>query len=341
MDLKSAIKLAVRFAERPKAKAKDQPTIRQYVLFIPVQGLSPACLCAQNERCGILVSLDGEVPNTLIKASFLTNVAKDAKYEIVMMPAAYGGIEIKSGAATWQVPATDIPQLGWFPEIPAIPTGFRAIEGGAIERVLHAASKDEDRPALRAVNFREGYVEATDKARFARSVLPGGWRGLLPSEMFQRLPGDVEAAFTVRLAYLKGVGEVRFGQYVPAEFPDCSQLIPDIHTGYEGTVSVEALTRAARQALAVSETGSVTLALKPDRVTVSTWQADTSEPQCFQATLSATLSGEGQVLLSGKNLVAALVVIKKPAVRIRYNRPVDPLRLECAGYVEALWPMLA
>jgi hypothetical protein len=338
MDLRTAIKLAVRFAER---KAKS-PTIRQYVRFLPKAGDDhPARLCAQNAHCGVIVFLECDVPNTLVSAEFLEKVVKEAKFTIEVTMAAYGGVEFKSGPATWWVKAEEVPQLEWYPEVPTVPLEFLAIDDPALSRVVHAASKDEDRPALRTLHFGDGYVEATDKARFARASISGQWRGLLPVELFQKLPkGGMRACFTLRLAYLRFEDEIRFAPYVALPFPDCKALIPEVHQGFEAVASVESLTRAAKQALAISDTGSVTLKFEKARMVVSTWRQD-EEPKLFETVVGAYGTGEGQILVDGKNLVAALKVMGTPGVRLWYNQPMDPLRLESAGYVEVLWPMLA
>lgn len=346
MDLKAAIKLAVRFAERESKKpthgaVAQSSLLRQYVRFIPAGETEPAKLCAQNPRCGVIAFLDCDVPNTLVAAELLEKVVKEAKYGVEIVTGEYGEVVLKSGSAFWRVPPDGVPQLAWFPEVPSMPSEFRAIEGEVIDQVVHAASRDESQPALQTLHFTDGCVEATDKARFARAAISGQWRGLLPVELFQKLPkGDLRAAFTLRLAYLRCEDEVRFAPYVALPYPECRALVPVEHVGPQAIASVEALTRAAKQALAVSETGSVTLGFDGPRLVVSTWQKD-KEPKLFEATVGIHGEGEGQVLVSGKNLVAALKSMVTPSVRLRYNQPMDPLRLESAGYVEVLWPMLA
>jgi DNA polymerase III sliding clamp (beta) subunit (PCNA family) len=267
---------------------------------------------------------------------------KESKFEIQVTVAAYGGLELTSGPAKWWVRAEEIPQLEWFPQVPPVPESFQAIDDGAISRVVHAASKDEDRLNLQTLHFRKGYVEATDKARFARAPISGQWEGLLPVEIFQKLvKGDTRAAFALRLAYIQCVDEVRFAPYVGLPFPNCEELIPVEHEGFEAVVSVESLIRAAKQALAVSETGSVNLKFEGTRLIISTWRKD-KEPKLFEAVVGISWSsGDGQVLVNGKNLVAALKIIVTPSVRIGYHRPMDPLKVDTAGFTEVLWPMLA
>ena len=339
MNLKDAIKTAVRFAEKAK-----EPSVRQFVRFLPRCGDQPAKVCAQTLRCGVVVSLDEDVPNTLIKAELLAGVAKEAKASIQLVPAAYGGIEIKSGPATWWVHPEEIPQLGWFPEVPPAPAEFRALDGDAVGRVIHAASKDLDQVALRSVRFGLGYVEAIDKARYARAGLGGpqnGWVGVLPAEVFKSLPkGDLEASFAVRLAFLRVGDELRFAPYPPHPFPDCKALIPDHHEGAEAVVDVVAFRRAVKQAVDVSETGSVTLRIYPKEIVVSCWRME-GEPKLFESVVGCQATGDNQLLLSGKNLAEALKIVATPRVRLRYHRPMDPLLMECWGYAEVLWPMLA
>ena len=343
MDLKSAIKIAIRFTE----KGKGLSTIRQFVRFFPKTPTLPARLCAQSARCGVLVNVYEDIPNTLVSAAFLQKMVKDStEFSITATLSAYGGVEFKSGSSAWHWQAEMVPQLELFPEVPILPEEFSGIDGRAIERVLHAASKDPDRVNLQSLHFVDGCVEATDKARFARASLSWQEQGLLPSEMFQRLSkGSLTAAFTLRLAYIRSSAEdeIRFASYVALPFPDCKELIPAEHEGGRVIVSVKSLLHAAKQALSVSDTGSVTLRFGELKLVVSSWHKD-KEPQLFEANVClfpSNRSPDSQVLVSGKNLVAALKSLSTPTVLLCYNRPSDPLRLESAGYVEALWPMLA
>ena len=133
---------------------------------------------------------------------------------------------------------------------------------------------------------------------------------------------------------------MRFARFVVLPYPNCAAMIPPVHVGGESIVAVDQLIRAAKQAADVSETGSVVVSFAEGRVTLNSWKYE-GDPDRFEAVIAAGTRGEGSLLISGKNLAAALKEIPTPRARLQFARPVDPLRLECGGYVECLWPMLA
>jgi hypothetical protein len=98
-----------------------------------------------------------------------------------------------------------------------------------------------------------------------------------------------------------------------------------------------------KQAVDVGATGSVELEFQsPNRLRVTAWQRTDAGMRLYESEFGLLENtGTGKVLLSGKALVEALQAVHTPSVRVGYGRAVDPLRIESAGYIECLWPMLA
>lgn len=348
MELKAALKVAAKFA----AKAQE-PSGSTCVRFLPGGQGMRSMLCAQDERCGVCCYVDDEIPNTMVDAVLLSKVAREAKHAVDVETAGYGGVNIRTGQTTYFVKPEDMLPLDSFPAVPVIPQSFELMDRRPIEQVVHAASKEDKELALRTVHFTASYVEATDKYRLARVALRGGWTGLLPVEVFQNMPKgiDLGACFTQRMAYFNLGEQVRFAQYVGLTYPDCKNMIPEKHEGAEMVVGVESLLRAVKQATSVSATKNVELRFRRNQIIVSVWKQE-DDPERFEAIVQAKSLGmvegpthvtnvDGSVLISGKSLVETLKVLQTPMARVRYNRVIDPLRIESGGYIECLWPMLA
>ena len=345
MLISPAIKRAVLFIEKG-----NKEVIGAYVRLLPGSDTAKPALCAQTDRCGVVVFLEEQIPNTLIRGELLLKIARHAKTSISIESAAYGGVEIRTGAAKYSVGHEEVPDLGAYPGVPVIPntTSWQLFDMAAVARVLHAAGKDGDRKNLMAINFLPGWVEAMDGKRIARAVYKAGveHQGLLPAELFQKIPASESVGLThyQGMAFLKvGDDEIRFARYLPMDFPDAQKVIPENHTGPIASIGVEILTRAVKQVVDVGATGSVELEFQsPNRLRVTAWQRTDAGMRLYESEFGLLENtGTGKVLLSGKALVEALQAVHTPSVRVGYGRAVDPLRIESAGYIECLWPMLA
>lgn len=348
MLLNDAIQRAAKFID----KRKEAPPILRALRFIPACRGQRARVCAANSTMGIIVEVDQELPNMALPAGPLVKLSRNV---VAIKQAEDKG---NATALITVLGKADRTQSEYtlaglapseFPGFPAIPEKLHKLspyQWLAIEKVIHAAGKDLDKPELMNVSFRPTAVEATDHARVARAEVVGHWAGLVPVMLFKHWPksGMVEYDFGPHHCFWRVGGEIRFAFIQKSDrYPVLDKLIPENHEGWWNTQNVRVLGETVKKAADLSPTASVVLDFGIMGLTV---RAHAREGEGFEAKLGGALgipSGRNmqytQLLLDGKKLCEALKVMDTPKVRLCYGSVEEPLRLEAGRHIECLWPM--
>jgi DNA polymerase III sliding clamp (beta) subunit (PCNA family) len=350
MLLKDAIKRAAKFID----KTKDGPMVGKSLRLIPKHGEMPNRLYATNGLVGILVDVVQDLPNLVLPADALVKSVRDTRVISKIEDRGMNRAEVTTvGKAASDEAVYSLQGLppSEFPGFPAMPETFHTVTYWEhVSKVIHAASKDADKPELCNVHFRPTVVEATDKVRIARTEISGPWAGLVPAEVFKDWPkkyeGEVSCAFTEYHSFWKVGDEIRFGFIQKDDkYPDLAHLIPEEHEGPWVNLNVKSLIETVKKAADLSPMNAAVLDFGLMGVTIRAWS---KEELAFVAELKGSNhlpGGKGfegcQLLVSGKALVEALKVIETPKVRLCYQSSQHPLRLESSTHVECLWPMLS
>lgn len=305
----------------------------------------PARLYATDGLVSVLCDLDEDldVPNATFDSKLLAKIAREGRITSMAM-VEYGAVQVKVGASTYTLEDCGKPHnsVANFPGFPALPADWNAEPGWAeVERVLHAASKDEDDPQLMAVHFAaDGWVSATDKSRVARVRPDAPVRaGLVPIKLFKHWPKrEVFSAFSPTTAYFRiGLDELRFAHFVRGVFPDLNAFVPAVHEGHEAIVRAEDFRAACKRASALSPIKFVSLDFAPGTLTVKAWN---QHPQTFAVTLACETLGTCSMTISGPHINEALQEFDTPHLWLGYSQANKPLRLEGPSeYVELIFPM--
>lgn len=348
MLLREAIQRTSKFV----AKGKEAPAILRALRFIPSYQGQPARLYATNGVVGIIVDVGQELPNMVLPVEPLIKLCREI--EGVLSAEDQGNataVITVSGKAARDRSMYTLKGLApsEFPGFPGVPEKFTRLDyyqWSMIQKVVHAAGKDETKPDLMNVNFRPVAVEATDEYRVARADIVGPWSGLVPAQLFRHWPksGSVECAFTEFHSFWKMDSELRFAVTQHSKrYAAIEKLIPEKHDGWWMVLERKSLIELVKKAADMSPTASVFLYFGLMGLTV---RADARVGADFEATLNAGLGiPQGrcaqytEILVDGKLLGEALKVMDTPRVKLCYGTSEEPLRLESGGLVECLWPM--
>jgi len=331
MELKKAIAAALRFCAKGEGPLGG-------VRLLPSGDNQRSRLYAYNDRCGVIVEVDEDLPNMWVASEKLRAIGK-GKGEVTITPGAHGAATFSGVGFSYDVHcAIDLKE---FPGLPLLPDAFMYLDMDPILQVVHAASEDEDYPSRQTLHFTDEWVEAFDGSRLARVYTRTGVAGLLPSEMFKSWPKRQEAGvFTSKSGvYFKiGEDEIRFAPYVIGEYPDMAQVIPDSPRGCTLVVGSESLATVVKRATDVSLAPTINLSAMPGKLVVTAWEEATQ--RTFKAEVEAIGNCEGVRMLNGRNLEQTLKVVSTPNVMVRFTpNQLAPIQIESAGYVEVLWPM--
>jgi hypothetical protein len=350
MLLKEAIQRASKFS----AKGKDAPAILRALRLIPSYQGQPARLYAANGMVGVIVDVGQELPNMVLPVDPLVKLCRDITGVVSIEDKgnAKAVITVAGKAArdqsTYTLNGLAPSEFPGFPGVPEKFTRLNRYQWGTIQKVIHAAGKDDAEPEFMNVSFRPTVVEATDRSRAARAEIPGPWFGLVPAQLFKHWPKseDVACVFTEHACFWKIGEELRFAFIQQSKkYPALEKLIPEIHEGWWMVLERVSLLETVKKAADMSPTASIVLDFGLMGLTV---RADAREGVNFEAKLNAGLGiPQGQcalyteILLDGKLLGEALKVMETPRVKLCYGKSGEPLRLESGGLVECLWPMMS
>lgn len=346
---------AIQDASRFVCKGKAAPAILRALRLIPSYQGQPARLYATDGITGIIVDVGQELPNMVLPADPLVKVRRDilAIRSVEDTGNAVAEIEVVGKASkdpsTYTLEGLPPSEFPGFPAIPQTFTELSPYQWRTIQKIVHAAGKDETKPELMNISFRPTAVEATDRCRVARAEVPGPWSGLVPANLFRHWPKSVkvECAFTDYHAFWRIDGEeLRFAVIQRSEkYPPLEKLIPEDHAGWWIVLQTNALAEMVKKAADMSPTKSVVLDFGLRGLTV---RAHTREGSTFEGQLHAALGIPSEcyaqyteLLINGKMLGEVLKVVETPKVKLCYGKPQEPLRLESGGLIECLWPMLS
>lgn len=340
MNLRDAILAASKFAR------VNVPGIMSNLLLLPAQGERRARVYGLRGMVGCLVELDDgvDVPHAAPSAKLLAEVAKGCAAVDKIRLVGEGKLEIISHTEGGQKLTTHLESAtpSDFPGVPDIPESLELVaQWPEVTSLLHAVAAEKDDPELARVNFKGGWAEATDKRRIARVNIDVHWKGLIPSEVFKHWPkGDVEAGFTPDMAIFRVGDQTRIAMYAErGSFPACDQVLPDVYAGATMVVSVKELKKAVAQATKLSPHKLVTLDFKAKQLSVTAWVDKDHDPVEFEAVLPGLGEIPGYLVVDGKMVTQALRYAKTPNVRLGYQSPRDPLRIEAGRRIEGIWPV--
>lgn len=333
MELRKAI---IRVAKLAKITKKES----SYIRFLPRSAQTPATLYVTDGICSSLVRVDEDLPNALLDSAVVLKAAKGPG-ELSIREAGYGQVLVQAGSAQYQLASKE---LASFPGLPPMPEGLEPVPGWRwVLGVVHAAEQERLGLAMSRIHFAPCYVEACDKARLARAEIEGPWGdALVPQRIFRAWPkGAVKAHFSATHAVFSiGMEEIRVACLAVDKYPVTEGLMPAEHRGPWALVEVAALKKAIELGRQVSYLGMVLVAMTPDSVVVKAAQSDqTAHKFVSSVPVLHGSGGTGAVFLFGKYLVDALAQLETPNVRVCWDGPLDPLRLESGPLVICIWQM--
>lgn len=326
MRLREALGKAVKFCWSGK---QNSPT--KSVRFLPSTSGRDA-VYATNGPQGILVGLDDDirVPNVMIDGELIANVIKTVR-ECTIEAGNNGdvklaGITVKSGAVN-EYPA--------IPQVPVAPAPFP--DWWVVQKIMHAASKDKQQPALQCLHFRPDLVETSDRYRVARAFVKAGYSGLVPIELFKGMPdGDVSVAFTDTMAVFAAGDEWRLSMLRRAVFQDCDPLLPVWRDGPRASVDAAELLDVMKRAKALSDVAKIIFFPRTDG------QPGALQVHCGGLSVSVSTQthevASTTLQVNATWLFEALRNVSTPRVLLGYINSQEPLRVESGPYVVGLWP---
>jgi len=336
--MREAIMAAAKFVQPPHGK---ELVAIQGIRLLPKSGKTPARVMATRGTVGILIDIEGDVPNLVADAVGIEAAIRadpSARVSVEQDAVVVGRYRFK--------PWCDVRR---YPGLPVIPGDerFQKIQNSdRIAQVLHAVSSDPNRPDLHCVSFRPGWCEATNGLGLARVPLAvnrtvqvhgavfAGWQG-----------GGVEWAVEVPIgAVFRRDGEVRWGEVYAAPlapYPDLSRVSSERRDGVYAVVPTQRLRVAVKKAVSISPLRSVRVRFCAGGVQVASLSdVKAARSADYQETVVALCSGDGAVLLNGGAAIAALGAVDTPRVLLGYVDPQTAVRVRSGAFLEYLYPML-
>jgi DNA polymerase-3 subunit beta len=214
----------------------------------------------------ITAGLDAEVaqPGVVVAyGRFLIEFVRHAPKGKVVLRTETGELHAEAGGAQIELATFDEGLWPRFEHVQDRGVTWSAATFQQLGRVVHAISRDDARPQLQGVCFREGWAAATDSYQLAavRLELPEDTDAVIPGSALEnvlRLAGDHDVTVCFahnRVSFVLGRATVS-STLLGGQYPDWRLAIPQSH----GTVI-----RANRQGLLDALERLTFLALKDDR----------------------------------------------------------------------------
>ena len=291
-----------------------------------------------------LATVDCKLPKAVLDADILNGIVKDTG-DIEVVEPGYGNVGLKSGVRKYFLNGNDTTSYPYPPNMPE--KMHEAPNWGQVLKVVHAAAPEADKAVsnLAVVHFTPDYVEATDKARFARVDIEGQWVGLVPVKLFKTWPKKkgVSVVFTKSHGFFQiGPDEVRIAVLQATKYPDTASVIPKSHRGPLAIVNVEETTKAVSQATNLASLGLVSLDGVANGLQVTAWEPDDDVDVAMQAVVPIlhAKQGLGRALVSGKYLKQLLKQVDSVNVILGFGEVSDPLRVEAGNFIGLLWQQI-
>ena len=334
MELRDAIITAGRFIWKGK-----QNSPLKNMRFIPYPGGFTARLYAHNGPEGVLIDVEGAIPNIALDGEKLLSIAKDTK--VIDPPKLVNS----NGEGTWDVAGVQLKGES-IEEYPALPVEMTQVQDWkscpdwwAIEHLLHAVSKDKQRADLMCLRFTPNAVDATDRHRIARAFIVGEWDGLVSASLFKSWPkGDVEYLFGETLAAFRIGDEIRMCALHKGRFEECEKALPPHWDGARVVVETAGLLDSVKRVKGLSERVSLALGILTVDVagggyvnTLSVKKGDDLP------VIDGDPSTPTTVEVDAKQMFEALKGLPTPTVQLGFIGPGDPFRIDAGPLSVGIW----
>lgn len=338
-DLRSAILKAANFAV--PHRGRDQSPLSG-IRLIPKADPYPARVFALGMGAGILIDIEGDVPNLVVDAAGINAATRADPDAIVWLD----GDLVAVGRYRFR-PWCEVERFPGLPMVPAPETFQNVRDFSMVPLVCHAVGKDPGRPELSYVSFRPGFVEATDGTRLARIPAPINRTAQIHPDVFEVWnPGACEFAAEPGIgAVFRWPGEVRWGQLygggATRPYPNLA-LVPDDRVDHiEVVVPVDAFKAAVRKATSVSPVKTVACRFRPGGVAIaSVMDEAASRIAAYEDKVPALCRGDADLVVNGTALVGALSTAQTPRVVLGLQGPRDAMVVRSGPYIEHIYPVV-
>lgn len=328
MDLPQALKRVLAF---PSRKVDDAG----YIGFCQ----EPQAVCAVRGIVGICVFVDEPIAAACLPVPALREVARGGGISALRE---HGNMEVEAvrGKESFVMRGQPI-GAQQLPPLPADDAWAPCPDFWLFQKIIKLPSAEHP-----FFEVGSDFVAATDGIAVGVTYLALGVAGWLPAQMFagwakRNAMTSVDVALLENVFFVRVGSELRWGRLL-AGGPQLLKLVPIGRAYHEFVVDVAALSKLVQTGCGVSDAKFLELLFYGSdlRVRAVVRSAPRGEYSAAIAGESTLPNRARSVVVSATRLKAALKNVHTDFVRLSFRSAADPLRVDCGGYTEAIWPVL-